>query len=80
MRTTRTSHGTKLIQSVTRQLSQVRDDEGISNNALARKLHIDRSAITRIFNGHQNMTLETIARLADALHRDVEIRLLRRAR
>ncbi len=48
-------------------LKRIRTRRGISQNALAKKLNIDRSFITNIEGGKTNPTLATIAKLAKSL-------------
>lgn len=48
-------------------LKRIRMKKGISQNAIAKTLGIDRSFITNIENGKTNPTLATIAKLAEAI-------------
>ena len=43
------------------------ESRGVSRSALARKLKVSPSYITKILRGHENMGLETMAKLAFAL-------------
>jgi transcriptional regulator with XRE-family HTH domain len=48
-------------------LKRIRMKKGISQNAIAKTLDIDRSFITNIEGGKTNPTLATIAKLAKAI-------------
>jgi ribosome-binding protein aMBF1 (putative translation factor) len=57
-------------------IAEAREREGLTQADLAKKLQTNQSNISRIERGSQNLTLGTIEKIANALHRRVEIRLL----
>lgn len=50
---------------------QVRQQRGLTQAELARKLETSQSAINRIEKGKQNLSLETIARISDVLQKPI---------
>lgn len=52
-----------------------RDRLGMTQEELAAKIGIDRSVLSRLERDERRMTLDTFARLADALHLTDEERL-----
>ena len=52
---------------------QLRNATGLSQRAVAEKLGTYQSALSRIESGRANVSLEYLARLADALDSDVSI-------
>ena len=48
------------------ELKKLRKNLKISQNELARKMKVKREFITRIESGEQNITIETLNRIADA--------------
>lgn len=48
-------------------ITQLRQERGLTQAELARKLKTSQSAINRIEHGGQNLSLETLARISDAL-------------
>ena len=42
-------------------------EQGVSRSELAERLDVSRAYITKVLNGHGNMTLRTLVRLALAL-------------
>ncbi len=52
--------------------------EGLSRAELARRLGCSRANISRLLNENANFKMEMLAKLATALDRDVEIRLIRK--
>lgn len=52
-------------------VSRVRTQRGLTQKELAEKLGTSQSAITRIEAGHQNVTLEMLARISDVLNKEL---------
>lgn len=50
-------------------ISQIRQERGLTQAAFAEKLGTSQSAINRIEKGGQNLSLETLARISDALQK-----------
>ena len=56
-------------QRIGRLIQQTRQHRGLTQAQLAKLLGTSQSAINRIERGKQNLSLETVARLSDALHK-----------
>ena len=56
-----------LIVDVTEALSEMLEQEGITKAELARRLGKTKATMTDLFSGKTNLTLRTIADVADAL-------------
>lgn len=54
------------------ELRKLRKELKISQEELARKMKVKREFITRIESGEQNMTIETLNRIAEATGREFE--------
>lgn len=54
-----------------RILTAIKDDGELTQAELARKLDISPQQISKIVKGQENLTLETIAKLSDALNVDL---------
>ena len=54
------------------ELKKLRKDLKISQNELARKMKVKREFITRIESGEQNITIETLNRIAEATGKEFE--------
>ena len=50
-------------------ISDLRQERGLTQAELARQLKTSQSAINRIERGHQNLSLETLARISDVLQK-----------
>lgn len=61
-----------------RDLISLRVMRGLSQSELARKAGTHQSRVSRIESAEQEVTLGTIAKLADALDADVDLRLVPR--
>lgn len=59
------------------QLAKVREKMRLTQKQLARKARVDQGDISKIENGKQNITVGMMVKLAAALNRKVEIRLVR---
>ncbi|WP_067936849.1 helix-turn-helix domain-containing protein [Alicyclobacillus kakegawensis] len=65
----------KLEYEVARQLIQLRKQSGLSQAQLAKRVHTRQSEISRIENGEQNISLDKLRKIANALGADVEIKI-----
>lgn len=54
------------------ELKKLRKDLRISQEELARKMKVKREFITRIESGEQNITIETLNRVAEATGKEFE--------
>ncbi|OIO48636.1 MAG: hypothetical protein AUJ34_02780 [Parcubacteria group bacterium CG1_02_41_12] len=52
------------------ELRRLRQEVNYSQEALAKKMNVKRSFIARIESGMQNVTLETLYRIADAMGKE----------
>ena len=55
------------------ELRELRKKQKLSQGALAKKMHVKREFISRIESGTQNVTLETLYRIGDAMGKRVEV-------
>lgn len=55
------------------ELKKLRKQLKISQNELARKMKVKREFITRIESGEQNITIETLNRIAEATGKEFEV-------
>jgi len=51
-----------------RVLAAIEDDNKMNQKSLAEKINVTPQYISRLLQGHQNLTLETIAKLSEALN------------
>jgi UDP-N-acetylglucosamine 1-carboxyvinyltransferase len=58
-------------QKIGHLITQLRHERGMTQAELARKLKTSQSAINRIERGGQNLSLETVARISDALQKSL---------
>lgn len=52
-------------------ISQIRQDRGLTQSEFAKQLGTSQSAVNRIEKGNQNMSLEMLARISDALDKQL---------
>lgn len=62
-------------QDIIRKLTQARLEKGLTQSQLAERIGTQRSNICRIESGAQNLSLDLLLRIADALGKDVSIML-----
>jgi DNA-binding XRE family transcriptional regulator len=55
------------------ELRELRKKRKLSQSALAKKMHVKREFISRIESGTQNITLETLYRIGEAMGKKVEV-------
>ena len=65
----------KKRQAIISRIAQVRLEKGLSRTQLAKLTGIHRSNICRIESGRQNISLDTLIRIFDALGKDISIEL-----
>src|SRR3990167_880964 len=58
-------------QKIGRLIYQIRQERGLTQAAFAKKLGPSQSAVNRIEHGKQNLSLDTLGRISDALHRPI---------
>ena len=58
-------------QKIGRLIYQIRQERGLTQAAFAKKLGTSQSAVNRIEHGKQNLSLETLGRISDALDRQI---------
>lgn len=56
-------------QTLGRRLAQVREEAGVTQEALGRAVGLDRTAITRLEVGQRTLSVPELAAIADVLHR-----------
>lgn len=58
-------------QKIGRLIHQIRQERGLTQAAFAKKLGTSQSAVNRIEHGKQNLSLDTLGRISDALHKQL---------
>ncbi len=53
-------------------LRKLRKQLKLSQQKLAEKMHVEREYISRIESGRQNVTMETLYRIAEAVNKELE--------
>ncbi len=66
-------------QSIVQKLTQARLEKGLSQEQLAKRIGTQRSNICRIEKGTQNLSLDLMIKIADALDKDVSVMLEERS-
>ena len=56
------------------ELRKLREKLNLSQQALAKKMKVEREYISRLESGRQNITLETLYRIAEATSKDFTFR------
>ncbi|MEK7576611.1 MAG: helix-turn-helix transcriptional regulator [Patescibacteria group bacterium] len=59
------------------KILQLRKKEGISQSELAKKIGTTQSNVARTEAGEQNLTTETLQRIASALKRDLKVEFVK---
>ena len=67
----------QLILDVTEQICGAMEEQEISRSELAQRLGVSRAYVTKLLNGHPNMTLRTLVAVAAALGLRANISVLR---
>ena len=52
-------------------IQQIRQERGLTQAEFAKRLNTSQSAVNRIEKGRQNLSLETLARMSDVLHKQL---------
>jgi transcriptional regulator with XRE-family HTH domain len=63
-------------RQIIRALAKAKDKKGLTQQALAEKLGVDRSVINRRVTGRANLTLRTLAELAWALGCELDVQFV----
>src|SRR5438477_7112694 len=58
-------------QKIGRLIYQIRQERGLTQAAFAKKLGTSQSAVNRIEHGKQNLSLDTLGRISDALNKQI---------
>ena len=66
-------------QSIVQKLTQARLEKGLSQEQLAKRIGTQRSNICRIEKGTQNLSLDLMLKIAEALDKDVSVMLEERS-
>ena len=66
-------------QSIVQKLTQARLEKGLSQEQLAKRIGTQRSNICRIEKGTQNLSLDLMLKIAEALDKDVSVTLEERS-
>jgi transcriptional regulator with XRE-family HTH domain len=67
-----------LCSEVVEQVEEALRTEGLSRAQLARRMKTSRANVSKLLNEAENFQMETIAKLAVALDRDIALRLIRK--
>lgn len=59
------------FEKIGRLISGIRQQRGMTQSELARKLKTSQSAINRIEKGHQNISIELLSRISDVLDKQI---------
>jgi UDP-N-acetylglucosamine 1-carboxyvinyltransferase len=62
---------TESLAEIGKLISALRQERGITQEQFAQKLNTTQSAIARIERGEQNLSTEMLAKISDALNRDI---------
>ena len=65
----------RLEHEIARQIIQLRKQTGLTQAELARKVHTRQSEISRIENGAQNISIEKLRKIVEAMGGDVKIHI-----
>ncbi|MBA3757417.1 UDP-N-acetylglucosamine 1-carboxyvinyltransferase [Candidatus Saccharibacteria bacterium] len=58
-------------QKIGRLIYQIRQERGLTQATFAKKLGTSQSAVNRIEHGKQNLSLDTLGRISDVLHKQI---------
>ncbi|MBI1977617.1 MAG: helix-turn-helix transcriptional regulator [Candidatus Omnitrophica bacterium] len=59
------------------QIAKLREDQGLSQKDLAKRLHTSQQMISRLEDpGNRSLSIQTLVKLAQALHKKIEIGFL----
>lgn len=60
-------------RNIGRQIKNIREEKGMTQQDLAERLDVSRQAVSQIENGHRKLTIERLRRIADALNYQANI-------
>ncbi|MCJ7842568.1 helix-turn-helix domain-containing protein [Lederbergia sp. NSJ-179] len=60
---------------IARQIIKIRKEKGLTQAGLAELIHSKQSAISRIENGDQNVTLGTLKKIASVLNTKIQLEI-----
>jgi len=66
----------ELILEVTEALARALEEQGLQKQELAKRLGKTKGYVTQLLSGGKNLTLRTLAAVADALGRSVQLKLV----
>ena len=69
-----------VVLELTEQIAAQMKERGISRSDLAERLGTSRAYVTKLLDGHENMTVKTLVRVANALEMKVGMKLVPRER
>ena len=64
----------KVLYDIKREIIRLRLEQGLSQKELADKINTKQSAISRLESGEYNPSIEFLAKIANALGKELEIR------
>ncbi|MBD3208409.1 MAG: helix-turn-helix domain-containing protein [Candidatus Nealsonbacteria bacterium] len=65
------------LQKIARKIEELRREELVTQQELAKKIGTTQSAISRIESGKQNITIDYLQRIASALNRDIKVKFIK---
>lgn len=67
----------EVYASLAIQIAKIREKENLTQGELAKRLHTTQQTISRLENVHnRSYTLQTLIKLATALHKQLEVKLV----
>ncbi|MCK4533021.1 XRE family transcriptional regulator [bacterium] len=67
----------EVYASLAIQIAKIREKENLTQGELAKRLHTTQQTISRLENVHnKSYTLQTLIKLATALHKQLEVKLV----
>lgn len=63
----------KVLYDIKREIIKLRLEQGLSQKELADKINTKQSAISRLENGEYNPSIEFLAKVANALGKELQI-------
>ena len=67
----------EVYASLSIQIAKIREKENLTQGELAKRLHTTQQTISRLENVHnKSYTLQTLIKLATALHKQLEVKLV----
>lgn len=67
----------RLMSSLNNDIKEALRHSGLSKREFAEKLHIHPAYVTKITQGKQNFTIDTLCKIAAALESELKIRITR---